>query len=69
MHIKSERIIAENSTNWNNHQNIIVYVPVVISVKVDLHNRPFKIPSILKRKRKTPTDSELLAFLNDNICI
>ena len=50
-----------------NHQNIIVYVPVVISVKVDLHNRPFKIPSILKRKRKTPTDSELLAFLNDNI--
>ena len=51
----------------NNHQNIIVYVPVVISVKVDLHNRPFKIPSILKRKRKIPTDSELLAFLNDNI--
>jgi len=51
----------------NNHQNIIVCGPVVISVKVDLHNRPFKIPSILKRKRKTPTDSELLAFLNDNI--
>ena len=51
----------------NNDQNTIVYVPVVISVKVDLHNRPFKIPSILKRKRKRLTDSELLAFLNDNI--
>ena len=50
-----------------NNQNIIVYIPTIISVKVDVHNKPYKIPSILKRKRKAPTDSELLAFLNNNI--
>ena len=33
-----------------NNQNIIVFVPVIKSVKVDVHEKPFRIPSILKRK-------------------
>ena len=50
-----------------NNQNIIVYVPVIKSVKVDVHEKPFKIPSILKRKRIKPTDLECAYFLNDII--
>ena len=33
-----------------NNQNIIVYVPVIKSVKVDVHEKPFHIPSILSEK-------------------
>ena len=49
------------------NQNIIMYVPVIVSVKVDVHNAPFRIPSILKRKRVKPTNSECEAFLNQII--
>ena len=45
-----------------NNQNIIVYVPVLKSVRVDVHDEPFKIPSILKRKRVKPTKYECEAF-------
>ena len=50
-----------------NNQNIIVYVPVLKSVKVDVHEKPFRIPSILKRKRIRPTDLECCTFLNQII--
>ena len=50
-----------------NNQNITVYVPVIISVPVDIHNAPFRIPSILKRKRVKPTNLECAYFLNDLI--
>ena len=50
-----------------NNQNIIVYVPVLKSVRVDVHEKPFKIPSILKRKRIKPTNAECEAFLNQII--
>ena len=50
-----------------NNQNITVYVPVIISVPVDIHNAPFRIPSILKRKRVRPTNHECVAFLNEII--
>ena len=50
-----------------NNQNIIVYVPVIKSVRVDVHDKPFKLPSILKRKRVRPTKYECEAFLNQII--
>ena len=49
------------------NQNIIIYIPVVVSVKVNVFNAPFRVPSILKRKRIRPTDAECAAFLNDII--
>ena len=50
-----------------NHQPVIVYVPTIQYIKVDVHNNPFKIPSILKRKRVKPTNIECAYFLNDII--
>ena len=50
-----------------NNQLIVEYVPVIKSVRVDIHERPFKIPSILKRKRVKPTNHECVAFLKDII--
>ena len=50
-----------------NNQLIIEYVPIIKSVKVDVHNNPFKIPSILKRKRVKPTNHECVYFLKDII--
>ena len=50
-----------------NNQLIIEYVPIIKSVKVDVHNKPFRIPSILKRKRVKPTNIECVYFLKDII--
>ena len=50
-----------------NNQLIIEYVPIIKSVKVDVHNKPFRIPSILKRKRVKPTNIECAYFLKDII--
>ena len=50
-----------------NNQYIIEYVPVLKSIRVDIHENPFRIPSILKRKRIRPTDLECAYFLNDII--
>ena len=50
-----------------NNQLIIEYVPIIKSVKVDVHNKPFRIPSLLKRKRVKPTDLERAYFFYDII--
>ena len=33
-----------------NNQLIVEYVPVIKSVRVDIHEKPFRIPNISKRK-------------------